>query len=111
VQDSIETSTFTAWGGETWPVDLEPSLGSTDRSLDQEFIDAINKGTETLVPGESGLNEVLLASAAIQSSWDDGWVDIGSFDDERYLAQLQEKIENSTFQKSELTTPNYDEGY
>jgi predicted dehydrogenase len=111
VQERIETTRFTAWGGETWPVDLEPSLGSSDRRLDQDFIDAINAGAPTLVPGASGLNEVLLASAAIQSSWDDGWVDIGAFDDQRYLEQLREKIENSTFEKTELTTPNYDEGY
>ena len=111
VQKSIETTKFSSWGGETWPVDLQPSLGPSDRSLDQDFIDAINNGSQTLVPGASGLNEVLLASAAIQSSWDDNWVVIDEFDDDRYLGQLQDRIKNSTFEKTELSTPNYDEGY
>jgi predicted dehydrogenase len=111
VQESIKTTKFSSWGGETWPVDLTPSLGDAGPSLDQDFIDAIAKGKETLVPGESGLNEVLLASAALQSAWDDGWVEIANFDDDRYLAQLLAKAQESTFKKGELSTPNFDEGY
>jgi predicted dehydrogenase len=111
VQHAIETTKIVAWGGPSWDVSVgvPDSAGSPIR----EWVDAIKTGDSSgmITPGASGLNECLLASAAIQSGWNDAWVELAEFDDKKYEEQLRERIVQSDFVKPELSTPNYDEGY
>ncbi len=111
VQMAIDTTKIVAWGGPVWDVsvDIPDSAGTPI----QDWVDAIRKGDASglITPGASGLNECLLAAAAIKSTWDDSWVSLSDFNDEAHARQLQEKIKQSDFVKPELATPNFDENY
>jgi predicted dehydrogenase len=112
VQEAIRTTKLVAWGGDVWDVNLPKSERQGGPPVAQEFIDAIREGrAPATVPGESGLNETLLANAILQSSWDDDWVTLADFDDARYKRQLDQKIADSTCEKAALATPNFDENY
>jgi predicted dehydrogenase len=113
VRETTETTTLSAWGGDVWPVDVDvsPEAGSPGSKVAAEWIDAIVRDAPLTVPGESGLNQVLLANAILQSAWDDAWVELADFDDACYHQQLQRKIAGSSYRKPQLASPNYDEGY
>ena len=111
VQEVIETSEHMGWGGPVWNVDVD--IPDKVGMPIHDWVAAIVGGdySKLIAPGASGINECLLAAAAIKSSWDDEWVGLADFDDEAYAKQLREKIDQSDFVKSELATPNYDENY
>lgn len=111
VQHALGTTRSVAWGGPVW--DVQMKVPESAGSPIADWIDAIQKGETSprVTPGVSGLNECLLASGAIKSTWDDNWVDLEHFDDAEYERQLQERIETSSFVKPELVSPNFDEKY
>ena len=111
VQEVIETSEHMGWGGPVWNVDVD--IPDKVGMPIHDWVAAIVGGdySKLIAPGASGINECLLAAAAIKSSWDDEWVGLADFDDEAYAKQLREKIDQSDFVKPELATPNYDENY
>jgi predicted dehydrogenase len=111
VAEATATTKLSAWGGDLWKVDVPLPEKGPKGAVAQEFIDAIRNGAAQTAPGAEGLNETLLANAILQSSWDDDWVDLESFDDDRYKRQLDERIASSTYEKPEQARPNYDEGY
>jgi predicted dehydrogenase len=111
VAEATATTKLSAWGGDLWKVDVPLPEKGPKGAVAQEFIDAIRNGASQTAPGTEGLNETLLANAILQSSWDDDWVDLESFDDDRYKRQLDEKIASSTYRKPGIQQPNYDEGY
>ncbi|MFW5845466.1 MAG: Gfo/Idh/MocA family protein [Planctomycetota bacterium] len=110
VRWAVEEGRSSAWGGPSWPVQLE-SGSRSDHGPGDNFIDAITTGTELVTPGVSGINECLLANAMIKSAWDDAWIELGSFDHDGYKAQLDERIANSTYEKPDVAEIDYSEVY
>ena len=111
VCETIRTTTSSAWGGDVWNVQLPYGQEKVKAPVAQNFIDAIARGGELVTPGQSGLGQMLLANATLQSSWQDRWVELASFDDAASKALLDEKIASSRYVKPDAARPNYDEGY
>lgn len=84
---------------ENWECKI-PVKGETTSHVGimQDWVNAIQKGTKMLAPGEDGINGLLISNAMHLSSWTDSWVDI-PFDEDLFYEKLQEKIRNSKFQK------------
>lgn len=68
------------------------------KTITQNFVDAILKGTPLLAPGEEGIKGLMLSNAMHLSTWTDGWIDL-PIDEDLYYAKLQEQIQNSKFKK------------
>ena len=73
----------------------------------QNFVDAILDGTPLIAPGAEGLNSVEFANAALYSSWTGTTVEL-PLDAAAYEKALQEKIQNSKFQKKVVETSDED---
>jgi len=84
---------------ENWECKI-PVKGETTSHVGimQDWVNAIQKGTKMLAPGEDGINGLLISNAMHLSSWTDSWVDI-PFNEDLFYEKLQEKIRNSKFQK------------
>lgn len=94
--------TRTAKGGfdkpETWKIEIPTKGGEDHKGITKNFVNAILHGTPLLAKGQEGINGVTLANAMLLSAWTDSWVNL-PLDDEQYYAALQDKINNSNFQK------------
>lgn len=66
--------------------------------ITQNWVEAINKGTELLSPGIEGINGLQISNAIHLSSWIDSWVDI-PVNEDLYYEKLQDKINKSTLSK------------
>ena len=77
-------------------LDFELSPGSAICS-----VDAILYGTEMLSPGNEGINGLTVSNAIHLSSWTNDWVDL-PFDEDKFYTMLQEKINSSTFVKTNI---------
>ena len=101
-QSEPELTTYTGGFGETGMLEIDiPAKGEIPRSLwwiIQNWIDAIMKGAPLLAPGEEGVKGVELANARYLSSWLNQTVEL-PIDADLYLEKLQEKINESAFQK------------
>lgn len=84
---------------ECWKIDV-PVQGkeSGHRGIIANFVDAILHGKPLIAPGEEGIHGLMISNAAYLSTWTDDWVDM-PIDEELYLQELNDRINNSTFQK------------
>lgn len=100
VQELIDTTPNSFPNMETWDVQI-PGGGKSDqhRSVTENFVSAIAKGTPLLAPGYDGINGLALCNAMLLSSWTDTTVKI-PFDDNLYWDELQKRIKGSTFKKN-----------
>jgi predicted dehydrogenase len=96
-------ATFTGGFGtpEVWKCDV-PTGGGGEGHLGifKDWAKAIKSGDKDgmLAPGIEGINGLSLSNAMMLSDWTNDWVDL-PFDDELFVAKLQEKVDGSTFKK------------
>ncbi|MBQ4637697.1 MAG: Gfo/Idh/MocA family oxidoreductase [Clostridia bacterium] len=88
-----------------------PDRGPQHKGIMQNVVNAILDGEELLGNGVEGINGLQISNAMHLSSWLDQWVDI-PVDANLYLAELQKRIDNSTFvkvveEKTEDTSGTY----
>jgi predicted dehydrogenase len=102
VQKFIDTTENSFPSIETWDCSI-PAGGKADqhRTVTENFVSAIAKGTPLNAPGTDGLNGLSLANAMLLSTWQDKTVPI-PFDDDLYWSELQKRIKGSTFKKNEV---------
>ena len=86
------------------PVENSPAQHAT---VMQNFVDAILDGTALIAPGAEGLNSVEFANAALYSSWTGETVAL-PLNSAKYEAALQDKVQNSRFEKKVVKTTDED---
>ncbi len=83
-------------------VDYEPELDGLNLQHSEvmnKFAAAILRGEDLVAPGEEGINGLMLSNAAFLSSWLGKSVTL-PVDEDLFYNMLQEKINNSTYQKT-----------
>ena len=87
---------------ECWTCDIPVKGGSGEQHIGilKNVTNAILKGEKLLAPGVEGINGVTIANAIYYSAWNGVTVDVKNFPHDEFYAQLQEKIDNSTFEKN-----------
>ena len=99
VQEHInnEPGGFTRPG--VWNIDI-PVKGKGEQHVGilKNFADAILKGEDLIAPASEGRDAVELCNARLYSSFTDQTVEL-PLDGEAYVAELQRKIDESTFEK------------
>lgn len=73
----------------------------------QNWIDSIARGSSLLAPGEEGVKALEISNAIYLSSWLDQSVEL-PIDPDLYYGKLQEKINQSTFEKKNVTNSTLD---
>ena len=103
-------ATFTGGFGEPecWKIDIPvKSEHAGHVTIIQNWIDTIVKGVPLLAPGEEGVKALEIANAIYLSSWLNETVEF-PFDPDLYYEKLQEKINQSTFKKKNVTNITLD---
>lgn len=103
-------ATYTGGFGnpECWTIDIPIQGKSTEhKGIIQNWIDSITKGTPLLAPGEEGIKGLEISNAIYLSSWLNQPVEL-PIDADLYYEKLQEKINQSTFQKKNVKKVNLD---
>ncbi|MDQ0614501.1 putative dehydrogenase [Microbacterium sp. W4I4] len=77
---------------ETETKEYESVWGLQHATVLQNFAANVLDGTELIAPGPDGINGVRLANAMHLSAWTGEEVDMVDFDEERYLAELNQRI-------------------
>ena len=62
----------------------------------KNFVDAIREGAELLAPGNEGIRGLSISNAMLLSAWSNNWVSVPC-DEELFLTNLQERMENSKY--------------
>lgn len=85
---------------ECWKCEI-PTEGDNSQHIGilRNWISAILNGTELIAPGIEGIHGLTLSNAMHLSAWTDSWVDI-PLDEDLFYEKLQERIDNSTFNKN-----------
>ncbi|QPZ39498.1 Gfo/Idh/MocA family protein [Paramicrobacterium chengjingii] len=78
---------------ETETTEYESVWGQQHATVMQNFAVNILDGTPLIAPGPDGINGVRLANAMHLSAWTGEEVDMVNFDEERYLTELNARIE------------------
>ncbi|WP_240417253.1 Gfo/Idh/MocA family protein [Paenibacillus periandrae] len=89
------------------PIKADGNEFGGHHAIVQNFADAVLKGTPLIVPGEEGINGLILSNAMLLSTWTDNWVHL-PIDEDLYLDKLQERIQQSTFIKPAKTAVTVD---
>ena len=103
-------ATFTGGFGEPecWKIDIPvKSENAGHVTIIQNWIDTIVKGVPLLAPGEEGVKALEIANAIYLSSWLNETVEF-PIDPDLYYEKLQEKINQSTFKKKNVTNITLD---
>lgn len=88
---------------ECWSCDVPVGGEAGNHSgILKNFADAILHGTELLAPGVEGINGLTISNAIHLSSWKGEMVDLNNFPHDEFYEMLQEKIKNSTVDKSHI---------
>ena len=83
------------------------SENANHSSIIQNWIDSIAKGSDLLAPGEEGVKALEISNAIYLSSWLNESVDL-PMDEDLYYEKLQEKINQSTFEKKNVMNQTLD---
>ena len=99
--NKINTSLFGK--PECWKCEI-PVSGSGEQHVGilKNYTNALIKGTELLAPGEEGINGLTISNSIHYSAWTGKTVDVKNFPHEEFYNLLQEKIKNSTVDKSDI---------
>jgi predicted dehydrogenase len=103
-------ATFTGGFGEPecWKIDIPvKSEHAGHVSILQNWIDKIVKDVPLLAPGEEGVKALEISNAIYLSSWLNETVEF-PIDPDLYYEKLQEKINQSTFKKKNVTNRTLD---
>ncbi|TCN27481.1 Gfo/Idh/MocA family protein [Mesobacillus foraminis] len=93
---------------ECWTIDIPIKGERTDhQGIMQNWIDSIAKGTPLLAPGEEGIKGLEISNAIYLSSWLKEPVEL-PIDAELFYKKLQEKINQSSFQKKNVEKVIFD---
>ena len=94
---------------ESWDCEVPIRGEATDHvGILTNWIDAIQNGQPLIAPGEEGIHGLSISNAMHLSTWADDWVDF-PVDEERYLAELKRRIDESDVSKDDGTgTMNVD---
>ena len=88
---------------ECWTCEIPvEGIGEQHIGIFKDVTNAILKGTPLLAPGVEGINGLTISNAIHYSAWTDTTVDVKNFPHDDFLRILNEKIENSTIDKSEI---------
>ncbi|MBR5508052.1 MAG: Gfo/Idh/MocA family oxidoreductase [Clostridia bacterium] len=88
---------------ENWKCEIPVSGNGTHHSgILSNFAQAIKNGTELLAPGKEGINGLTISNAIHLSAWKKETVDVKNFPHDEFYDMLQEKIRNSTVDKSNI---------
>lgn len=77
------------------PINGKPSWHP---GITRNFVEAIQKGTPLIAPGEEGIKSLSISNAMLLSTWTDDWVEL-PIDEDLYYQMLSERIKNSTLKK------------
>lgn len=85
---------------EWWKCEI-PIKGTATQHLGiiRNWVDAIQKGTPLIAPGNEGIKGLEISNAMHLSAWTDSWAEL-PIDENLFYDKLQEKIKNSTFKKA-----------
>jgi len=104
VSESVFNATYKGGFGqpECWRCEV-PIIGENEnhQGIMRNWINAILHGEELIAPGEEGIKGLMLSNAMLLSTWTDNWVDL-PMDEDLYVAQLQERVDNSRYLKDRL---------
>ncbi|KKI88411.1 oxidoreductase [Bacillus sp. SA1-12] len=98
-------ATYTGGFGkpECWTIDIPiKGINREHQGIIQNWIDSITNGTPLLAPGEEGIKGLEISNAIYLSSWLNEPVEL-PIDADLYYEKLQEKINQSSFQKKNVT--------
>lgn len=88
---------------ECWRCEIPTAgYGEQHAGILKNFADVILNGAELLAPGEEGINGLTISNAMHLSSWTGETVDVNNFPDDKFYELLQDKIKNSTIDKSNI---------
>ena len=88
---------------ECWKCEI-PVSGSGEQHVGifKDFANAVLNGTELLAPGEEGINGLTISNSIHYSAWTGKTVETKNFPHDEFYELLQEKIRNSTVDKSNV---------
>ena len=90
-------------GVEFWKCEIPVSgSGEQHTGIFKDFTKVLSEGGKLLAPGEEGILGLTISNAIHYSAWTGKTVDVKNFDDEGFYNILQEKIKNSTVDKSNI---------
>ncbi len=105
VKEFLETSPEAFKSPEVWKCEIPTgAAGEGHKGVIKAFVGAILKGTPLVAEGKEGINGLMISNAIHLSAWTNQWVDL-PVDEDLFLAQLQERIKNSTVNKEGTTGP------
>lgn len=78
--------------GRTTVEEITSVWGQQHCELLTNFAQAIRTGVPLIAPGVEGINEVLLANAMYLSAWTGQDIDLRTFDDDAFLAELNRRV-------------------
>ena len=94
---------------ECWKCEIPVSgNGEQHVGIFKDYTNALLKGTKLLAPGEEGVNGLTISNSIHYSAWTGKTVDVKSFPHEEFYKLLQEKIKNSTVDKSNIVQRTVD---
>jgi len=88
---------------ECWKCEI-PVSGNGEQHVGilKDFVKVLNEGGELLAPGEEGVLGLTISNAIHHSAWTGKTVDVNNFPHDEFYEILQEKIKNSTVDKSNV---------
>lgn len=84
---------------ECWNVEIKGGGGPSHKGITTNFVAAIRDGAELIAKGTEGIRSLQISNAMHLSAWTDSTVSI-PVDEDAYYECLQERIANSTVNKS-----------
>ena len=88
---------------EFWKCEIPVSgVGEQHVGIFKDFTKVLTEGGSLLAPGEEGILGLTISNAIHYSSWTGKTVEVNNFDHEGFYSLLQEKIKNSTVDKSNM---------
>ncbi len=85
----------------------KPNFNECQSVMIENWVNAATKGEKLIAPGIEGINSLSISNAAYLSTWTDSWVDL-PVDEDKFLEELNKRIENSTFVKKNVVERQID---
>ncbi len=103
VSEFNKTNTAPFGTPESWKIEVpfRDYSFSPHVEIFNNYVRALETGSELLAPGEDGIKGLTISNAIHYSAWTDGWADVDNFPHDEFYNLLQEKIANSTVVKEE----------
>ena len=104
-EEEFNATTDTAAGPipmENQEFDIKADIDLCQAKMVKNWVDAARYGTPLISPGFEGINSLSISNAAYLSTWTDSWVEL-PIDEDKFLNELNRRIETSTFVKKNVT--------